>query len=143
MNTAQTFSAHTNQRWYAFYILIISLVLALAAALFMWFWLRIPGPAILVGGTGLLCGMTGYFITLRQAPARLQFYGSSLQIFLPTGQVMTLETLPAKAFIFQQNPLERKFRTGRLKIKGAYLTLYGLSDFDGLKEYIRSHFPSQ
>ena len=142
MNTTPTFSARTNQRWYAFYILMIALVLAAASALFMWFWLLIPGPAILVGGTGLLCGFTAFLITLRQAPAHLQFYGSTVQIFLPTGETMTLQNLPSGALIFQQNIRERRFRTGRVKIKGAYLTLYGISDFEGLRDYVRSRFPA-
>ena len=142
MNTTPAFSVHSNQRWYAFYILIIALILAAASALFMWFWLLIPGPAILVGGAFSLCGIMVFLITLRQSPAHLQFYGSTVQIFLPTGETMTIPNIPCRAFIFQQNMLERRFRTGRLKIKGAYLTLYGISDFEGLRDYVRIHFPS-
>ena len=55
---------------------------------------------------------------------------------------MTIPNLPCRAFIFQQNMLERRFRTGRVKIKGAYLTLYGISDFEGLRDYVRSRFPA-
>jgi len=140
MHSMPNFSAHTDQRWYACYSLVITLFLAAASALFMWFWLGIPGPVFLVGGVGILCGVTVFLITIRQPSAKLHFYGSCLQLFLPTGEVMTLDNLPAKAFIFQQNPLERKLQTGRLKIKGAYLTLYGVSDYQSLRQYVRDHF---
>ena len=83
MNTTPTFSARTNQRWYAFYILMIALVLAIASALFMWFWLLIPGPAILVGGTFSLCGIMVFLLPFVNPRRIFSFMAARFRFFSP------------------------------------------------------------
>ena len=142
MDIRNQFSTRTDQRWYGAYAGMVCLALGAAAGIFMWLWLRMLGPAIMVGGIFLLLAPVMVLTLSRQRSIPLHFYGKQLQIFHLDGHIYTLSDLPLRVFRFYQNPLERKHNVGRIKIKGTPFYLYGVQSYSETCEYIRKNFPN-
>ena len=140
MDNLKQFSTRTDQRWYGGYVGFVSLALGAAAGIFMWLWLRMVAPALLVGSVFLLMVPVMVLTLSRQQSIILHFYGNQLQIFYLDGLVYTLSDLPLRVFQFRQNALERKRNTGRIKIKGTQFYLYGVQNFEETRRYILENF---
>ena len=140
MDIRNRFSTRTDQRWYAFYAAVICLALGVAAGSFMWVWLHIPGPVILVGGTFVLMAPAAVLALTRQQNVPLHFYDDHLQIFHLDGLIYNIDHVPARVFRFRQNALERKYDVGRLKVKGTQFYLYGVQHFEETRRYILENF---
>lgn len=140
MDSFRQFSTRTDQRWYGAYAGGLCLALGAAAGVFMWLWLRMLGPAILVGGVFLLMVPVMMLSFSRQRGIPLHFYGNQLQIFHLDGLTYTFQNVPLRVFQFRQNALERKRNVGRIKIKGSQFYLYGVQNFDETRRYIQQNF---
>ena len=140
MDIHNQFSTRTDQRWYGAYAGVVNLALGAAAGTFMWLWLRMLGPAIMVGGVFLLLVPVMVLTLSRQRSIPLHFYGNQLQIFHLDGLIYTFEDIPLRVFQFRQNALECKHNVGRIKIKGTQFYLYGVQNFEETHHYIRENF---
>ena len=141
MDKLVQFSTRTDQRWYAAYIAVIGLSLGMAGGIFMWVWLKQLPPALFIFSITLLCVLFFYFTLRRQKNIPLHFYGNALHIFHLDGMEYKIEGVPGPFFRFYQNPMERKYNVGRIKIKGTQIYLYGVQNYMETCRYIRQTFP--
>lgn len=141
MENLLQFSTRTDQRWYAASTAVIGLSLGVAGSIFMWVWLNQLPPALFIFGITLLCNLFLYSALRRQKNIPLHFYGNRLHIFHLDGMTYKIEGVPRQAFRFYQNPLERKYNVGRIKIKGTQIYLYGVQNYMETCRYIRQFFP--
>ena len=141
MEITNQFSTRTDQRWYAAYTAVMSLVLGIAGGIFMWVWLKMAEPALFIFGITLLCGLFIFLALRKQKNIPLHFYGNLLHIFHLDGMEYKIEAVPGWVFQFRQNPLERKYNVGRIKIKGTGFYLYGVQNYAETCRYIQENFP--
>ena len=134
------FSTRTDQRWYAAYTTVISLVMGIVGGIFMWVWLKTSGPALFIFGATLLFSLFIFLTLCRQKNIPLHFYGNILHIFHLDGMEYKIEAVPGWAFQLRQNSLERKYNVGRIKIKGTQFYLYGVQNYSETCRYIRENF---
>ena len=142
MEKATQFSTRTDQHWYAAYTAVIGLALGAAGSIFMWVWLNMAAPALFIFFITLLCDLFIYFALRRQKNIPMHFYGNVLHIFHLDGLEYIIEGVPSLVFRFYQNPLERKYNVGRIKIKGTQFYLYGVQNYEETCRYIRKSFPN-
>ena len=142
MEYAKQFSTRTDQRWYAAYTAGIFLALGMLASIFMWVWLNTAAPGLFIFCITLLCNIFMFLALRRQKNIPLHFYGNMLHIFHLDGMEYKLEGVPGQVFRFYQNPLERKYNVGRIKIKGTQFYLYGVQNYEETCRYIRESFPN-
>ena len=142
MENLRQFSTRTDQRWYAASTAVIGLSLGVAGSIFMWVWLKVAAPALFIFCISLLCNLFVFLMLRRQKNIPMHFYGNTLHIFYLDGMDYKVQDVPGWVFRFYQNPLEKKYNVGRIKIKGTQFYLYGVQNYAETCRYIQDNFPN-
>ena len=143
MNNTATIDTRTDQRWYAFYNILIGLALGTAGGIAMWLWLGIPGPALLVGGVCIFMALIMGLVLSRQKDFSLYFAGSKLDVIRQDGEYYDFYDIPRSAFRCRQNFLEKPWNVGRIQIQGTMFTFYGVRNYTEIRSFILENFPEK
>lgn len=143
MGNTPHIDTRTDQRWYALYTALICLALGAAGAAGMWLWLRIPGPALLVGGVCVFMAAIMAPVLSRQNNFTLYFADSKLDVIRQDGEYYDFYDIPASDFRCSQNFLEKARNVGRIQIRGTMFTFYGVQNYSEVCRYIRENFPAK
>ncbi len=141
MVQVNSYSTHTDQRWYAGFIAAIGLGLGIAGGTGMWLWTHMLGPALLVAGVSLLMIPILALPLWRQPGIRLDFEGDELHICYADGREYEVYAVPASDFLFRQNFLEKKHNAGRIQVKKTIFYFYGVQNYAETRQYILENFP--
>jgi len=117
------------------------MLLILAAALFVDFWLlypKMPIVGIVVGAIAAAIVLFDGVRRMLRCRATLIFLGNNLQMQDYCGSSFRIDGMQKEDLLVVQNPAERHFDTGRLLIRRKGIYLRGVMNCRALRDYIEN-----